>query len=263
MKIFRHNNVLTILTDSGNKYTSNECTEAMWEAIMNSDFSDETLEKIVDPEKYKNKHLKDDLENSKILVKRGNSVYIPSISELTVPQDLVAAILDAERNNDTDKLTAYQNFWTLVSLNPDSRVRNNLFWFLKKWGMCISKSGLIVGYRNADIKHQGAKYSEVDQAIISREYAYVKYKLKKSPKNYTVKRILNCLEVVCGDGRFTDGTNIGSLEYVYNDMVNCDGKDCTVYTDHHSHTFDIRIGHIVSMPRESVDSNQEHTCSRG
>lgn len=263
MKIFRHNNSLVVLTDSGNKYTSNECTDSMWEAIINSDMSDDAIESIIDPVKYSKKHLVDDLSNSSILTRRGNSVYMLDVSELTLPQDLVEAILEAERNNDVDKVTAYRNFWTLVSLNPDSRVRNNLFWFLKRWGMCISKSGLIVGYRNADIKHKGTKYSQEDQATISREYAYIKYKLKKSPKNYTVKRVDGVLEVYAGEATFIDGTTIGNLEWVYNDMVECDGKDCTVYTDHHSHTFSIRLGHIVSMPREQVDENQEHTCSRG
>lgn len=36
-----------------------------------------------------------------------------------------------------------------------------------------------------------------------------------------------------------------------------------VYTDHHSHSFRIKIGEIVTMPREKVDSNNNIECSSG
>jgi hypothetical protein len=36
-----------------------------------------------------------------------------------------------------------------------------------------------------------------------------------------------------------------------------------VYTDHHSHTFRIKIGEMVTMPRESCDCSSKNECSRG
>lgn len=36
-----------------------------------------------------------------------------------------------------------------------------------------------------------------------------------------------------------------------------------VYTDHHSHTFRIRIGEMVTMPREDCDCSSANECSRG
>ena len=36
-----------------------------------------------------------------------------------------------------------------------------------------------------------------------------------------------------------------------------------VYTDHHSHTFKIRIGEMVTMPREECDCSSQNECSRG
>ena len=36
-----------------------------------------------------------------------------------------------------------------------------------------------------------------------------------------------------------------------------------VYTDHHSHTYRIRIGEIVTMPREDCDCSSQNECSRG
>lgn len=92
----------------------------------------------------------DRVNNSNLLSYKGDSIYLESISQLSVPKTLVEAILDAEENNDEDKLTAYKNFWTLMSLNPDERCRKNLFWFLQRYGMTISKSGFFVAYRNVD-----------------------------------------------------------------------------------------------------------------
>jgi hypothetical protein len=36
-----------------------------------------------------------------------------------------------------------------------------------------------------------------------------------------------------------------------------------VYTDHHSHTFRIKIGEMVTMPREYCDCSSKNECSRG
>lgn len=36
-----------------------------------------------------------------------------------------------------------------------------------------------------------------------------------------------------------------------------------VYTDHHSHTFRIKIGEMVTMPREACDCSSANECSRG
>lgn len=40
-------------------------------------------------------------------------------------------------------------------------------------------------------------------------------------------------------------------------------KEENVFTDHHSHTFKIRIGEMVTMDRDKCDTVQENTCSTG
>lgn len=40
-------------------------------------------------------------------------------------------------------------------------------------------------------------------------------------------------------------------------------KEKDVYTDHHTHSFKIRIGEMVTMPRESCDCSSQNECSRG
>lgn len=136
------------------------------------------------------------INDSQLLVLKGESVYWEEVSQLSMPSELVRAVLDAEFEHDEVRIDTYRNFWTLMSLNPDERCRKNLFWFLNKNGLIISRCGFFVAYRNADFK-----------------------------------------------GTDPDGTE--------------------VYTDAHTHKMSIRIGEVVTMPREDCDTVQEHTCSRG
>ena len=137
-----------------------------------------------------------DIKDSQLLTLKGESVYWEDVSQLSMPTELVRAVLDAEAKHDEVRIDTYRNFWTLMSLNPDERCRKNLFWFLNKNGLVISRCGFFVAYRNADFK-------EIDE---------------------------NGVEV---------------------------------YTDAHTHKMSIRIGEVVTMPRENCDPVQENTCSRG
>jgi hypothetical protein len=137
-----------------------------------------------------------DIEDSQLLTLKGESVYWEDVSQLSMPTEFVRAVLDAESKQDKVRIETYRNFWTLMSLNPDERCRKNLFWFLNKNGLVISRCGFFVAYRNADFK---------------------------------------CID--------EDGVE--------------------VYTDAHTHKMSIRIGEIVTMPREDCDTVQENTCSRG
>jgi hypothetical protein len=100
------------------------------------------------------------VEDTSELTREGNSIYWRSESSLSMPMSFAEKVMKAEKNKDTIKLNAYRNFWTLLSLNPDATVRQNLFKFLDKWGMVITKSGLFVGYRNADIYRESNNPSE-------------------------------------------------------------------------------------------------------
>lgn len=142
------------------------------------------------------KCLIESIKDSKLLVLKGESIYWEDVSELSMPTEFVKAVLNAEFNHDELKIETYRNFWTLMSLNPDERCRKNLFWFLNRNGLVISRCGFFVAYRNADFK-------EIDE---------------------------NGVEV---------------------------------YTDAHTHKMSIRIGEVVTMPREECDTVQENTCSRG
>jgi hypothetical protein len=64
------------------------------------------------------------------------------------------------------------------------------------------------------------------------------------------------------------GIELTNLQLLYDEFkgVNFKAENCggdAVYTDHHSHTFKIKIGELVSMPRKDCDDVQENSCSRG
>lgn len=175
---------------------------------------------------------------SKILSLRDSqSVIWKEISRVSIPVDFVRKILVAEKYNDTKRIEKYKNFWTLVSINPDANVRNNMFWFIRKWGMSISKAGFIIAYRNVDI----VKKSDYDIKDVIDLYYKAKYIDNVNPNTIDYKG--------------------NTLENVFQSVIFGDMGD--VYTDNHTHTFTIRLGKIVTIPREQCDSNQKKSCSQG
>ena len=196
-KVIKINNKIIVILNNGCKFEKENVTDEEFDTICNS--SDEELMMMFNP-KYAEeleeaesiKKVINSVETSNLLVKKEDSIYFKGVSELSLPKELVEAIITAESNNDELKLEAYRNFWTLMSLNPNEECRKNLFWFLTKYDMTIAKCGFFVGYRNVDTTSEEG-----------------------------------------------------------------------VYTDHHSHTFKIKIGEMVTMPREKCDCNSSISCSRG
>lgn len=264
MKIIRVMNTVTVVLNNGEIISSSECTDEMFVNIYNNQTDEDYVKSILIPE-FKNKqtivtekkNLMEDLEYSQYLTAKGSSVYLLDISELSVPEDLVEAILLAEKEKDEELIQSYLNFWTLVSLNPDSRCRQNLFWFLNKYGMTISKSGLFVAYRNVKIKKAGVSIDPKLANFISSEYARIKFISKKSPKDYLVLKTIDGYVLT----KTSYNNTIGNLSDLYKQLS--DVETSTVYTDGYTGKFEIKLGEIVSMPREECDSVQENSCSKG
>lgn len=238
MKIFRKGTYVQIYFSGGEEWSTEECTPELW-AFLGENSENEVA--------VRNRVLPNDgtydmnrVKSSKILTLVGASVYMKDISEISIPQDLVQKILTAEEEGNTKDLQKYRNFWSLVSMNPDARVRNNIFWFLRKWDIKISDSGFIIAYRNATIKSKG-KYSTSEIKNIIMTYYTLKAEGKDPFKEY-----------------YNENLTYGE---VYNMIL--EGDDTPIYTDQHSHSTTIKLGKPVSMPRKETDSCQENTCSRG
>lgn len=198
----------------------------------------------------------------------GNYVTIPSISDLSIPEDLVFKIMQAIDSEDSNRLQAYLNFWKLASCNPDSRVRENLFWFLQKYHMHISKTGMFMAFRNVidlrDNLSENFHTAMVD--LVQKEYfkmlnepngeeivqtALVYKKYNSGLPEFQVVRT-NEFSLLAGEA---EGTVAGLFE-----RISQTGQQ---FTDGHTKTMDIRLGLPVTMPRKNCDSDQSHTCSSG
>lgn len=197
-KIIKVDKKVIVMFEDGSYCERDDVSDELFKQIVNTQ-SDEDVYALMCPEheqRVREYHdameLKDSIEDSQLLVLKGESVYWEEVSQLSMPTELVKAVLDAEFNHDEVRVDTYRNFWTLMCLNPDERCRKNLFWFLNRNGLTLSRQGFFVAYRNVDTT-----------------------------------------------------------------------RELDVYTDHHTHTFKIKIGEMVTMPREDCDCRVEQECSRG
>lgn len=154
-KVIKIDNKVTVLLENGD-FVEREVTDEKFKKILEAQSDDEVL-RILCPEYQevvdsRNKALSmvEKLRQSKLLRVKNDTIYWDNVSSLSVPVELAEAIVDAELEHNDLKISTYRNFWTLMSLNPDDRCRKNLFWFLQRYGMTISKCGFFVGYRNVD-----------------------------------------------------------------------------------------------------------------
>ena len=154
-KVIKVDNKVTVLLENGD-FVEREITDEEFKKVLEAQSDDEVL-RILCPEyseivDSRNKALSmvEKLRQSKILRVKNDTIYWDNVSSLSVPVELAEAIVDAELEHNDLKISTYRNFWTLMSLNPDDRCRKNLFWFLQRYGMTISKCGFFVGYRNVD-----------------------------------------------------------------------------------------------------------------
>lgn len=154
-KVIKVDNKVTVFLNNGD-IVEREVTEEDFQKVVDAQSDDEVL-MILYPEYQKviDSHnealsLIERVQKSNILSIRDNVVYWEDVSCLSIPQELAEAIVSAEEKHDELKISTYRNFWTLMSLNPDERCRKNLFWFLQRYGMTISRCGFFVGYRNVE-----------------------------------------------------------------------------------------------------------------
>lgn len=197
-KIIRVDKTIIVLFEDGTYLQRNDCDIELFNKLKEA--SDEgEIYKLINPqyqevidEHNKISSIINAIEKSSLLTQRRDSIYWEDVSQLSMPIELVEAVLKAEEDNNEVLIDTYKNFWTLMSLNPDEECRKNLFWFLNRNGLQLSKHGFFVAYRNVDTTNE--------------------------PE---------------------------------------------VFTDHHSHTFRIKIGEMVTLDRKECDCDSSRECSSG
>ena len=288
-------NLVTISIAGKGQFTVPNCSDELFNKIVACRYDYDKLSNLLNPKRaevekkiQEYKELEESIFKSQYLEKQGDSLYIRSISDVSVPQELAIAIIKAENNEDDELLQSYLNFWKLASMNPNANARANLFWFCKKYGIKISKSGFLVTYRNVELKDNSREYNIEEAKAISDAFLKVKFKWKKSPKDFTLawdkvdeKYVIIKLddpklyETFLVDYEHDDEDNYGyereeelryetlegDLEYLYKELSR--EKDKTTFTDSYTRTFTIKLGQVVKMPREKCDENNDVNCSKG
>ena len=190
MRVIRCKQSLTVVLSGGRIIQTNNCDDEIFEKVKKFKDEDDEFELInlLIPEEAEVDGINNvrliqfwnNMEQTSELTKENNSVYWKSVSPLSMPMSFAEKVMKAEKNKDASKLEAYRNFWTLLSLNPDPAVRENLFKFLEKWGMVITKSGLFVGYRN--VAHKSGESADVFTDVHSHTFTITIGKMVTMPR---------------------------------------------------------------------------------
>jgi len=177
-------------------------------------------------------------------------------------------------------LDAIMNFWKLLMVNPDKRVRDSLFQFITTHDFVLTDKGYMVVYKAVFRKDENGKRDVAYEEFITNQYLHVKKDWKCSPNKYVVYENLNNddpaeqyaiakIETVEGWNENERGIEIkGKLGDLFSVIVNSDNKikdskTTPKYTDMYSRTMSIELGVPVIMPRKDCDSDPAKDCSYG
>jgi len=280
------NENLTIVFRDGSIVSKPDATEQHYERIKVAKTKEEILAVIADKEVAREKEAQ--VEEAKKLTAiaegfhklgslqdfeiEGDSLLLKGTSR-TIPQLLVEKFTEVVGRHTEesiveleeallvdDEYQGLKNFFMWCCLNPRAEVADSLYNFLKQNGMKITKQGFFVALRNVVVVKGGGVDDTIVQ-FVSNAYNKVKAVWKKSPNDYRV--------VLCDNGQYTlehhdakstDGTYVGILSDLYIDMPNMSNNR---YTDNWTHTFDIRIGQVVSMPKEKANWSTQDCATAG
>jgi hypothetical protein len=182
-------------------------------------------------------------------------------------------------------LDAILNFWKLLMINPDTRVRQSLFNFITTHDFVLTDKGYMVVYKAVYRKNeeeeddnQASKESKEYVEFITNKYLFVKNKWRCSANKYVVYKNLadstydiTKFETAENWNEKEKGVEIkGKLGDLYAAIIKADNDSAEEekivtpkYTDMHSRTMTIELGVPVLMPRKECDSDPANDCSYG
>ena len=174
------------------------------------------------------------------------SVYYKNI-KVSIPQVLVEKFNKATE----EEFQRLIKFWSWLSLNPNSRTRENLYGWVEKNGIQLTEGGLMILYRRV------YKLSRKDSKLATFvENTYEKLRKQKKSTNVGVYLYDNYLYTT---NEIVDGERcqqIGNLKELYHQEPE------QVYTDAHTRTKRYMIGVEEREPRSAGDES-EAGCSTG
>lgn len=187
-----------------------------------------------------------------------------------VPETLLEVIKEYHENG--YPMDAIINFWKLLMINPDKRVRTSLFDFIKTHDFVLTDKGYMVVYKAVCNKKTKAEQKYVE--FLSNKYLHVKKTWKEKPDNYVVYKNLKTAEfaitkVVTAEKWDEKEKNIeilGNLGNLYKAIIDAPstGRENTpMFTDMYSRTMNIELGVPVRQERKRCDADPANDCSNG
>ena len=182
-----------------------------------------------------------------------------------VPLTLVEVVKEYVDNG--FPVEAIINFWKLLMINPDVRVRESLFDFITTHDFVLTDKGYMVVYKAVYRKN------EVDNSFaefISNRFLHVKKTWKESPKAYVVYKDANGEYAITKPETVEKKEGIevlGNLAELFDAIFNADNKtgevSTALYTDMHTRSMTIELGIPVKQARKECDSDPAIDCSNG
>lgn len=217
--------------------------------------------------------LETDVENGEVYLAGFNT---------PIPQTLVDVIKEYHEND--YPMHPIINFWKLLMVNPDKRVRESLFKFITTHDFVLTDNGYMVTYKAVYEKEEMCDTAQFIQKKISEEYSdfltekynQVKKTWKANPNKYVVyqdndDKTYSITKVATAMNWDEDEKGIeilGKLGELYEGIAATQNKvdepeQLQLFTDMHSRTMNIELGKPVKLERGLCDSDPEIDCSSG
>lgn len=210
--------------------------------------------------------LESDVENGEVFLAGFNT---------PIPQTLVDVIKEYHDNG--YPMHPIINFWKLLMINPDQRVRESLFKFITAHDFVLTDNGYMVTYKAVYEKSdENCVYDmkNIYAEFLTEKYHHVKKVWKEKPDNYVVYQdmgdfsyaITKKTTAVKWDEDEKDIEILGKLGELYEGVVNeqsKEGENKQVFTDMYTRSMNIELGKPVSIDRTQCDSDPEIDCSFG
>lgn len=182
-----------------------------------------------------------------------------------IPDTLVEVIKEYHENG--YPLHPIINFWKLLMLNPDTRIRTVLFDFISTHDFSLTDSGYMVVYKAVDYKQ---KQDNDLLEFVTNKYLHVKKQWGCSANKYMVYRNdegeLDITKVVTAEGWDENEKGVeflGKLGDLNAKLDILSEESETVYTDMHTHSMQIKLGVPVQQERKECDADFRRDCSNG
>lgn len=187
-----------------------------------------------------------------------------------IPNTLVSVIKDYHENG--YPIDAIINFWKLLMINPDKRVRTSLFDFIAAHDFVLTDKGYMVVYKAVYYKADAKK--SVLGEFVSNQYLHVKKDWRCSPNKYSVYRDNETGNLAITKTKTVNNWDLedgelnvevlGKLGDMYNEIfTGIETDETPVYTDMYSKTMHIVLGQPMKMDRKDCDGDPQVECSFG